>query len=779
MHTDPSTRYMRLSWSDPVTGDRRERTVLLPAVIGRAPDSAIVLNSDQISRQHARLEQAGDGVTITDLNSKNGTFANKQRVTQAMLKEGDSFQIGPFLFTLEPGGTSQELPTVQQPAPQQIAIHWTDPATGQARDILATPPVTIGRQPGSTITLPVKDVSRQHAIITVEGDQIIIADQGSANGTLLNGQKIQRAPVKPTDTIQIAQYRFTATTAALSETKAPLVIAPPPPVLLPGSQAGQLPVIENEATLTFSVDTGNLVPYTPPPAPLAEDFPPAFFRQPIVSLADIQRSGIPMTETTYLSVGGGLGSFAWVDHLLVYGVPASQIVSIGLEAKPYARYARLCEYSQIPLHERLRSNSESCPDNLWGWPSYGLREIWHSLGRGQIGNALGVGWQVFGEPVVAQTYTPRAGDVFKSIDREAARIGWGQIWRYGRAKAIRKIDDGRYVVAFTQAGERPEQRNQLILARYVHIAVGYPGIQFLADLQKYRDSTKDFQGVVNAYEEHEHIYQHLLKQGGAVLVRGRGIVASRVIQRLYEVRAQNPNVRILHLMRSPILTGHRFGRARRRVEHHWDFQPFNWPKACWGGTLRNKLEQAPDQEREQFLNDWGGTTTAARKDWRHIVKTGLREGWYQIGFGNVKRVERTQNGQLATIIHSGNPAQPETWLVADFIIDCTGLEATIDSNSFLRDMVNHYQLGRNPKGRLRVTNDFEVVGMDHGAGRVFASGAMTLGGPFAAVDSFLGLQYAALRMVDTLAALRAPGLRRLGPIRSFAQWTRWVRGVRP
>jgi hypothetical protein len=78
-----------------------------------------------------------------------------------------------------------------------------------------------------------------------------------------------------------------------------------------------------------------------------------------------------------------------------------------------------------------------------------------------------------------------------------------------------------------------------------------------------------------------------------------------------------------------------------------------------------------------------------------------------------------------------------------------------------------------------VTNDFEVIGMGNGAGHVFAGGIMTLGGPHAAQDSFLGLQYSALRSVDALAALRAPGVHRINGLRSWRQWFRWVRGVQP
>jgi pSer/pThr/pTyr-binding forkhead associated (FHA) protein len=474
-----------------------------------------------------------------------------------------------------------------------------------------------------------------------------------------------------------------------------------------------------------------------------------------------------------------MGSFAWVDHLRIAGIPVEQIICISPEPKPGSRFTRLAQNSQIPLHERVRSHSEACPDNLWGFPSHGVREIWHSLGRRQIGHALHVAGQLLGESVVADTYSPRAGDVFASLDREAARIGWERMARRGRARAIRKTDDGRYVVAFTRTDLPPEQRHQLMIARYVHICVGYPGIQLLPDLQDYRERMQDFEKVVNAYEQHEHVYQHLLQRGGIVMLRGRGIVASRVIQRLHEVRQRNPNLRILHLMRAPVLQGVRHRYIPRKVENHWEFRPLGWPKSCWGGTYLIKMAKADDQERDQLINDWGGTTTARRKDWRRIIKTGLREGWYQIGFGNVKRLERTPTGQVATLIQSSQPGQSENWPVADFVIDCTGLEQGLESHTLLHDLVTHHGLARNPKGRLKVSNDFEVLGMANGDGHLYAAGIMTLGGPHAAPDSFLGLHYAALRSVDALAALHAPGVHRINGLYSFRQWTRWVRGLHP
>ncbi len=665
----------------------------------------------------------------------------------------------------------------------QITLQWYEPETGQSIEITAGLPIWFGRGADNTVVLVGEKVSRRHAVIRQQDDEAVLFDNRSTNGTFLNGERIERHTLRSGDTIEIGAFHIMVRIPDAAESSQDA--AEPAPELAPTvaeSGSFMLPTAL-KGTLVFSEESADLLPYLPADqpgdAPAEAPFPPAIFAEKQVSLEALRAAGYDVDETTYLALGGGLGSFIWVNHLAVFGVKPTEIVSLGLEPSPYARYARLCRNSQIPDHERLRSNSDSCPDNLWGWPGYAVREMWESLRRGQLGSFIKVGWSIFAEPALAQTYTPRAGDVFRSIDREAHRIGWGRIWRYGRLKAIRKADDGRFVVAYSQSTPERGRINKLFIGRFLHLAMGYPGVRFLPDLQAYREQERDFKGVVNAYEEHEHVYADLRANGGTVLIRGRGIVASRIIQRLHELRREGAGVQILHLMRTPISSGNRYRRARRVTKNHWEFQPFNWPKACWGGELRNVLQAADAPGREALLEDWGGTTTAARRDWRQIIDQGLSEGWYQIRFGDVQKVVRNEEGRLATIIQARGAIAEQTSLMAHYIVDCTGLEADLSASPLLQDLVTHYGLRLNPKGRLDVADDFEVRGMANQAGRLYASGAMTLGGPYAPVDSFLGLQYTAQRSVDSLVRLGAPGLVGLNGLRSFAQWWRWARGVSP
>ena len=652
---------------------------------------------------------------------------------------------------------------------------WKDTATGDCRSPILDLPIALGRifealpttingERVSRIALSSSQISRFHGVIAREGNSIVVTDIGSRNGTFVNGVPQTRCILANGDMLQVGPYAIAISFAVNStETQSvnshiffnPQTNGPDPAL---GAQ------IVSPLPQTNSKGKG--------------EFPPiAFLQASQVTMRSIQSMGLPVEEIDWAAVGGGLGSLMWVDLLRICGVKVDRIVVLGMEEQPYARYRRLCLNSQIPLRERLRSNSDSCPDNIWGWPPYAVREAWQELLKGRLIVSLKLMWQVFAEPTFAETYTPRAGNVFDSIDRETVRIGWNQMFRYGRVRGIRKTDDGRYAIAYSRSNA-DHRDHAFLIAKYVHLATGYPAIQFLPDLQAYRETTQDFESVVNAYESHDGVYEKLEARGGSVLIRGRGIVASRVVQRIYEARQRNPNIQVLHLLRSPKPQGNKFNYAVRQVENHYEFQPFNWPKACWGGELRVMLEQAKPEFRPQLLTDWGSTTTAKRSDWRRIVKQGLSQGWYQITFGEVERVERDSQNRTVTYIRE-KELKGQIKLEADFIIDATGLDAKVKTSPLLDDLVAQYNLPLNSLGRLSVNNDFEVPELrnaspNNGEGRVYTAGAITLGGSYAPVDSFLGLQYAALRSVESLAVNGAPGVGKLSVLRSIVQWLKWI-----
>lgn len=66
----------------------------LETTIGREPGNTVRLDSQYVSKRHALIRLSQQGYTVADLNSSNGTLVNGQRITLAVLKDGDRIELG-------------------------------------------------------------------------------------------------------------------------------------------------------------------------------------------------------------------------------------------------------------------------------------------------------------------------------------------------------------------------------------------------------------------------------------------------------------------------------------------------------------------------------------------------------------------------------------------------------------------------------------------------------------------------------------------------------------
>jgi hypothetical protein len=479
----------------------------------------------------------------------------------------------------------------------------------------------------------------------------------------------------------------------------------------------------------------------------------------------VAAAGIPMVDVPFVTVGGGMGSFVTVDYLRIYGVPTSQMRVLSNIDHPWQTYEYLTRVSQIPRKERIRSDSSSRPDNLWGFPSYALEEAWKDKNLKHLA-------QVFTEPIFSDYWTPRAGTVFENLEREANRIGYREMLVKGQVRMVRRRAGGGYFTVLTPPEGASQTKRVVFRSQFVHLAIGYPGLRFLPDLQAFREKHRDFHHVVNAYEPHEHVYEFLKTRPGTVLVRGGGIVASRVLARLMDDQEKfGLRTQILHLFRTYISGPH--GPSifmRRKGGDGFAYQGFNYPKSVWGGQLKKQMRKLDGEARAKLYKDMGGTNTPYRRRWQQQMAKGRREGWYHPTQGVVDEVVPAPDGRLVSHFHSNDGIRREA--VADFIIDCTGLEADIDEHRVLDDLLKNGGAYRNPLGRLEVERHFEVKNTASGTGVLYASGTATLGGYFPGVDTFLGLQVAAQEIADDLA--RRGFCKKMGPFRSTSQWFKWA-----
>lgn len=75
-----------------------------PLVLGRAPDCDLPIDSEQVSRRHARIVPHEGGARVEDLGSANGTYVNGRRVESGELKPGQELRLDSVRFLLlEPG----------------------------------------------------------------------------------------------------------------------------------------------------------------------------------------------------------------------------------------------------------------------------------------------------------------------------------------------------------------------------------------------------------------------------------------------------------------------------------------------------------------------------------------------------------------------------------------------------------------------------------------------------------------------------------------------------
>ncbi|MGQ9486672.1 MAG: FHA domain-containing protein [Armatimonadota bacterium] len=228
-------------------------------IIGRDEYADIPLFGDMhIAPQHVRIVRMQDGYYLQDLGAPAGVLLNGQPVQQAKLKDSDLIQIASMRLQFFEKATRslvreamerEEKPLSRPPMPDYLCPYCgerKDPVTGQcacsvvpgalpsspATGALPTvspqmpvsiPPatgaspsrlvvlsgakagtvfplhsdiVTIGREAGRDILIDFDPtVSRRHARLERQGTQWLLIDEGSRNGSFVNGQPVQQRAI--------------------------------------------------------------------------------------------------------------------------------------------------------------------------------------------------------------------------------------------------------------------------------------------------------------------------------------------------------------------------------------------------------------------------------------------------------------------------------------------------------------------------------------------------------------------------------------------------------
>jgi pSer/pThr/pTyr-binding forkhead associated (FHA) protein len=201
--------------------------------IGRTPDNDITLDNRGVSRRHAQIEFNDNQAVIIDNESLNGTFVNSRRISEEILKENDSINIGKYTLIYHPVAEKQGTPfemdgtMVLQTRRQRELIEkdqrskeltgkvGTSLLLGEAGSeieqfSLDKNVVTIGKSSLANIKAKGMFISGIQTKIIQEDNGFWVVNLGKKGKTKVNGEDIDRRMLKNDDIIQVGKtfYRF-------------------------------------------------------------------------------------------------------------------------------------------------------------------------------------------------------------------------------------------------------------------------------------------------------------------------------------------------------------------------------------------------------------------------------------------------------------------------------------------------------------------------------------------------------------------------------------------
>jgi HD-GYP domain-containing protein (c-di-GMP phosphodiesterase class II) len=114
-----------------------------PLLMGRDDRAEIQILDQGVSRRHAEIFRMGEMYFIRDLDSRNGTFVNEERIKEELLRDGDEFRIGSTVIQFEDRTAAPHTPIpaarrvrVAEGADATTTIHIEDVFAADADDLV-------------------------------------------------------------------------------------------------------------------------------------------------------------------------------------------------------------------------------------------------------------------------------------------------------------------------------------------------------------------------------------------------------------------------------------------------------------------------------------------------------------------------------------------------------------------------------------------------------------------------------------------------------------------
>lgn len=193
--------------------------------IGSAPDGVVVLDHAGVVPVHCEIHQSGIGVNLQVPAGGGLVLVNNKPVNEMIaLRAGDDINIGGIIARVAPADAPRAAPSsgttgsfgsadadsgatrMRAAVPKFVLRGVSGPVFGKMYPV--TGPTVIGRAPECTIPVGVDEISRRHCELKPVADGLSVEDLGSANGTYINGQRVQKGFMKAGDELRLDAVRF-------------------------------------------------------------------------------------------------------------------------------------------------------------------------------------------------------------------------------------------------------------------------------------------------------------------------------------------------------------------------------------------------------------------------------------------------------------------------------------------------------------------------------------------------------------------------------------------
>jgi len=189
---------MELLFIEGGKGGETIRLAFDKAWFGRQATCDVVLPDEELNPVHCLIERRGDDYFIVDNKSSTGTFVNRERISESVIRVGDQITIGPNQILIRQAGTM---------TPFRFLI---DRDNGESQIIDQTS-IDIGRKNSCSLQLDDLAVSPVHAGLEFRDGRIHVSDRSNGAGVYVNGQRVISQELQDGDVVRIKPFDVTVT----------------------------------------------------------------------------------------------------------------------------------------------------------------------------------------------------------------------------------------------------------------------------------------------------------------------------------------------------------------------------------------------------------------------------------------------------------------------------------------------------------------------------------------------------------------------------------------